>query len=127
MQFKIKTGYDEGQFIGIDETELEMAIRAQVTGKVALLKNGTLGGNHIISILPDEDAMPKAYNPHGPDFIQGRAVEEHRLAIQNAGEAVRAQIEGLPVPVPRMLPVRTFGAIRSVAEILKSKSVSSET
>jgi hypothetical protein len=53
MLFKVKHGFDNQDFIRIDESELEKAIYAQMTGKVAVLNGGTVRGSNIISITPD--------------------------------------------------------------------------
>lgn len=51
--FKVFRGFNESDFIPIDQSELEKAIYAQISGKVAILKNGTIAGNQIGSIVPD--------------------------------------------------------------------------
>lgn len=108
--FKVQKGYNN-DFVEIDETELEKAINAQVTGKVAFFKRGgTVSGNHIISVEPDFDKMEKVYNPSGPDVIPNGLVDAHYLAIENAGETVKAAIENRR-PVLKELPnpsVRKF-------------------
>ena len=51
--FKVKTGFEPEDIIHIDESELEKAIYAQISGRVAMLKGGTIRGNNIISITED--------------------------------------------------------------------------
>jgi hypothetical protein len=51
--FKIKKGFGKNSFQRIDETELDKAILAQISGKVFLGKEGTIAGNNIIAIEPD--------------------------------------------------------------------------
>ena len=93
MYFKIYSGYDDKNPISIDETELNKAIYAQTTGKVALLKNGTIAGSSISKILPDFDKVEKIYNPRGEDLLPKGVKEAHHLAIENAGEIVKAKME----------------------------------
>lgn len=65
--FKVQIGFGKSDFISIGEEELDKAIYAMVSGKVAIFKNGSVAGNNIISILPDyHRAM--GWN-HGYDFL----------------------------------------------------------
>lgn len=41
------------EIIPIDETELPRALYAQISGKVVILKNGSISGNSIFSITPN--------------------------------------------------------------------------
>ncbi len=122
MYFKVQKGYGEKDYVEIDETELEKAIKAQVSGQVAFFsKGGTVSGNHIISITPDFDKVEKAYNPSGPDYLPDHTRNSHFLAIENAGEVVKAKIENR---VPQLkgpehpIPIKKIGS-GSIGEFIE--------
>lgn len=49
--FKVHLGYE--QFVPITEEELDKALMAQITGKVAVFENGAVRGSSITLIGPD--------------------------------------------------------------------------
>jgi len=51
--FKIVRGFNEEDYIPIDETELEKAIYAHMTGKPAVFENGSINGSQISIVRPD--------------------------------------------------------------------------
>ena len=96
--YRVKTGYGKDEFISVSETELQVAIRAQITGKVGVFNEGTISGNHIISITPDfQRAMGyhRDYQLQGEDYEQiGKiVVNEHREFFQNVKSEVLAQLD----------------------------------
>lgn len=103
MNYKVKIGYGKMDFISIDETELEKAIKAQITGSISLLKGGAISGNSIISILPDYHKMG-GYNPDWEmtsedfDYIPKSIIKEHQLLLENTNNKVKALAEGRPIP-----------------------------
>ncbi len=96
--FRVKIGYKADEFLAIDETELATALNAQITGRVGVFKTGSVRGNDIISIKPDFNKM-LGYNPsyvmteHDYVEIPKKLVSEHNLALENAGEIVKAKME----------------------------------
>ena len=53
LYFKVVRGYGDEDFIPIDETELEKAIYAHMSGKPVVFENGSINGNQISIIRPD--------------------------------------------------------------------------
>lgn len=51
--FRVYYGWGKDDFLSIPETELSKAIKAQITGMVALLEGGSLSGSEIKKIIPD--------------------------------------------------------------------------
>jgi hypothetical protein len=99
MYFRVKTGYGADDFISVSQAELPTAIKAQVTGKVGVFKEGTISGNHIISITPDlQRAMGynRTYQLTNEDYnyIPRDTVNEHRLALEEAKTNVSLLLGG---------------------------------
>ena len=125
MHFKIYSGFTDKEPISIDETELEKALIAQITGKVTILKHGSIAGNSISKIVPDFDRAEKRYNPSGPDYLLPSVQEAHYLAIENTGEKIKARMENrapvLKEPTPA---VRVFtNGPTSMAKLLEARGV----
>jgi len=128
MYFRVKTGYGKGEFLSIEQSELPMAINAQLTGKVAIFKTGTIAGNHIMSITPDWNkalGLNPDYVMVGEDFAEiPRAKQsEMKLAIENAGEIVKAKIENRAPELRQPESMRIMHGAKSIGEIIKYKQI----
>ena len=51
--YQVKYGYKDNESVSISEEEMPSAVRAQITGRVGVFKEGTVSGNSIIAIVPD--------------------------------------------------------------------------
>jgi len=93
--FKIISQFDDPYPTSIDETELPKAIHGQLTGNPVVFKTASLSGSMIKNskIVPDFDKVKKVYNPSGADYLPKGVEAEHYLAIENAGETVKAKME----------------------------------
>jgi hypothetical protein len=83
--FKVIRGFGNEDFIPIDESELEKAIYAQISGKMVIFRNGSINGSHISAIMPD------LHRAMGWNYGYKLGVEDHR-EIAKAG--VKAQYAG---------------------------------
>lgn len=100
--FKVKIGFNPDDFISISESELPMAIRAHVSGKVGIFQEGTVSGNNIISITPDfnrELGYHRDYQLRGEDYqTLGKArVNEYREFLGETTQQVRLQLSKNPL------------------------------
>ncbi|RJQ33871.1 hypothetical protein C4568_03660 [Candidatus Parcubacteria bacterium] len=100
--FRVKIGYGKDDFISVDETELPTAIRAQITGKVGVFREGTVSGNHIQAILPDLQraaGFHRDYQLTGEDYEELRDTDkDHKLFLGETKDRVTAQIAGKESP-----------------------------
>lgn len=98
--FKVVRGYGKDDFIPIDETELDKALMAHVTGKVVVLKNGSITGTNISEIIPDWSRAEKVYNPTGDDILLDKTRNEYLDALADSRSRIERVAKGLP-PAPR--------------------------
>lgn len=100
--FKVKIGYGADDFISIDETELERAVKAQITGRVAVFNEGTASGNLILSITPDWNRVMgwrRDYKLTGEDYVAigKERIEEYRLLQEREVLRVYGKVEQNPL------------------------------
>lgn len=102
--YRVRIGFGKDDFISVDQEELATAIRAQVTGKVAVLKEGTVSGNHIMSIVPDlqrSAGYNRDYQLTGEDYERLQKVHlEHRKLFLETKEDVVIQMLGATKKLP---------------------------
>lgn len=98
--YRVKYGYGGNDFYSVNEEEVKKAIRAQINGTVAIFEEGTVAGNHIISISPDYNRL-LGYNSDyvltGEDMreISTQQRQDHEFLLKET----RAEITGQKLPV----------------------------
>ena len=96
MNYKIKTGFGDDDFTVIDETELAMAMRAQITGKVGIFKEGSISGNSILEIKPYYNRLMgynREYKLNDEDYLEvgTRVQKEHTLFFEDTKLALEGK------------------------------------
>lgn len=97
--YRVKFGYGKDDFISINEKELSMALRAQITGKVGVFNEGTVSGNNIMAILPDfqkEMGWARDHQLGGDDYaeIGAQKINDYRLFLEETKNGVYEQLQG---------------------------------
>ena len=113
--FRVKTGFGKDEFISISETELPMAMRAQINGGIGVFEEGTVSGNHIISITPDFNRLMRfnrEYALTGEDYaeIGTKRQEEYKEFMHNAKLALEGKA-----------PIKLKNDVKSLAEGMRIK------
>lgn len=88
--YRVKFGYGKDDFYSVDENEAKKAIQAQITGAVAILSEGTIAGNHIMSIRPDYNrllGLNREYELKSDDY------KELPAGIEQEYQAVLAEVK----------------------------------
>lgn len=126
--FKIQKGYDQDDYISIDETELGMALRAQLSGKNFVGAEGSVAGNHIISITPDWGKMMGYHRGHrlnADDYaeIGASKQEDVRMFLSDFTENMKREIKGLPplASPPKMLKTARGGGMKPIGDLLSNE------
>ena len=112
--FRVKYGYGKDEFVSVDENEVRVALSAQVSGQVAVFKEGTIAGNSIIAVLPDFNRLlgyNRDYVMGGEDYsqISASVQAEHHTLIENA----KRTLQGLP---PREPLKALTGEVKALAQ-----------
>ena len=98
LYFKVVRGYGDEDFIPIDETELEKAIYAHMSGKPVVFENGSINGNQISIIRPDfvrAMGWNRGYKPTPEEYgeIDSTVGKKYLGIIGSAKERVQGYIK----------------------------------
>lgn len=100
LYFKVKIGFEKNDFLSIDEIDYPKAVKAQITGKVLMVKTGqTISGNNIISVLPDWIKMTgydvndrHEIDPDSRKLVTEK-LNEYRVFIQKSKQQIGVENE----------------------------------
>lgn len=131
LYFKVFRGYNDEDYIPIDDTELEKAVYAHMAGKPVAFENGSINGNQISIIRPDfvrAMGWNKGYKPtpeeHGE--IEARVGKRYAGIIGLAKERVQECIANgtpeligtKPLLIENPVKIHTQG-LKSIGDIIK--------
>ena len=97
--FKIIPTYNSDEYLQIDETELDKAVYAHLSGKTGVFTSGTINGDAIRSVLPDfHRAMSwnRGYNLESRDWeeLEEKGMtRKYRDTVNLASKKVRVLME----------------------------------
>lgn len=99
--YRVKWGYKDDEFTSVDENEVKTALRAQITGKIAMVGNASISGNSIIAIVPDyqrEMGWAPDYHLTGEDYyeIGAERQRDYRDYLENTKVEVSHQLQAAP-------------------------------
>lgn len=99
--YRVYFGYGKDDFYSIPETDLQKAIKAQITGQVALFENSSISGNEIKRIQPDyqrDMGWNRDYQLGYEDYQQigNKMRQEYEDTFLLNKTNVERQIQGLP-------------------------------
>lgn len=131
-------GYDKDDYIPIDETELDKALFAHMTGAKAVFENGSITGTHISGVLPDyHKAMGynRGYKLTAQDYAEIEiscrgylgVISGAKLRVAGLIERNRGGIGSGSTPEIEVPPVRKFFGAQSLGEAIKRKVPENET
>jgi len=118
--FRVYFGYGKDDFYSIPETELQRAIKAQITGQVALLETGTISGNEIKRIQPDyqrEMGWNRDYQLGYEDYTE--IGPTRRKEYEDAYLLGKGNVERLLQGLPPLEQIETSKEARMLAEKYK--------
>lgn len=90
--YRVKYGHRADEFISVDEAELPMAVRAHISGKKGLFKEGAVSGDKIIAIVPDyqrDMGWNRDYILMGEDYTEiGEKKREYELLLEETKQQI---------------------------------------
>ena len=110
--YRVQYGFGKDDFFSVDETDLQKALKAQLTGAIVVLKEGTLNGERILTIKPDyqrEMGWNRDYQLTGEDYQQigTSRVNEYNLFFEDTKLALEGKA--------RVTPKELSGGVKQLA------------
>lgn len=100
--YQVRYGHRENECVSVSEDEMPTAIKAQVTGKIGVFKEGTISGSSIIAVVPDYQRIMgwnRSYALGPEDWAQIQENEEctdARLLLEGTVNQIRRPERNAP-------------------------------